>query len=169
MFFKPLIVAALPLFLAGHPDVTSTVQNVPTLVSGVKCATPAAAAANAAALRDMINAARAKAGIAPVALSPRATKAAQAFACEISARRNIDHIGNDGSNVADRLARVGVRVSVVAENTADRFTTPAKAMAAWMASTGHRNNILTPEATQMGIGQAEGDYPTWVLVLYAPL
>jgi uncharacterized protein YkwD len=70
--------------------------------------------------------------------------------------------------MADRLAHVGINIWVAAENTANGYTTVDRTMAAWMASAGHRDNILTPEVTQIGVGQALGSYPTWVLILFKP-
>jgi uncharacterized protein YkwD len=102
-------------------------------------------------------------------LSKPATSAAQSYACEIAARRDISHVGTDGSTVSDRLRRVGVTIRFVAENTAFGYTSLDKTMAAWMASPGHRRNILSSDVTYMGFGQAEGPYPTWVLDLYTPL
>jgi uncharacterized protein YkwD len=169
MSCRPLVTALFAVLLTGCveqsvaiPDATASAARAGATNGG--CTAPA----QAARLLPLVNLERRKAGLAAVALSDRASAAAQAFACEIAARRDISHTGNDGSNVADRLARVGIAVSFVAENSADGYTTPEQAIAAWMESPGHRRNILSAEVTMMGVGQAAGAYPTWVLDLYAP-
>ncbi len=173
MSFKPLIAAALALLVSACVDEPSqghnSSQTRPVAQAAAKpCVVPADVSANAAEMVNRVNAERGKAGLRAVALSGPAIKVAQAFACETSVRRDISHRGNDGSNAGSRLMRTGIRLRVVAENTATGYITADKAIAAWMASSGHRNNILTPEVTLAGVGQAMGAYPTWVLILYAP-
>jgi uncharacterized protein YkwD len=94
---------------------------------------------------------------------------AQKHACDNAAAQSISHVGSDGATLPERLRREGLRVRHAAENTGLGFATPQAAMAFWMGSPGHRANILAPEATQIGIGQADGGArPTWVVNFIRP-
>ena len=180
---KPLLTAFLAILLSacvaetvppqGGPAQGDPAQGDPaqatSAAAGGTCTTPAAASANAAKILTLVNQARREAGLRPVVLSAPVTRVSQAFACEISLRHDISHRGNDGSTIMSRLARIGIVAGSVAENTADGYATPERTFAAWMDSSGHRGNILSPEMTQIGVGQAEGAYPTWVLDLFTPL
>ncbi|MFZ5987056.1 MAG: SafA/ExsA family spore coat assembly protein [Bacillota bacterium] len=49
----------------------------------------------------------------------------------------------------------GIRYSAAGENIAMGQRTPAEVMNAWMNSPGHRNNILSPSFTEIGVGLAK--------------
>ena len=49
----------------------------------------------------------------------------------------------------------GIKYVAAGENIAYGQNTPADVMNAWMNSTGHRNNILSPSFTQIGVGLAK--------------
>lgn len=49
----------------------------------------------------------------------------------------------------------GIRFSAAGENIAMGQQSPAQVMNAWMNSPGHRNNILSPSFTQIGVGLAK--------------
>ena len=133
------------------------------------CPVPSRSASDAAAIVTLVNAARAEAGLGPVSLSAPLSGTAHRHACDNAARQSISHDGSDGSTLAMRLHRDGVKVFYAAENTGLGFDTPQIAMAWWMGSPGHRANILAPEITQIGVGQADGvPRPTWVLDFIAP-
>lgn len=131
------------------------------------CEAPDDAAARAAKLRTLMNAERRRAGLAPLTLSAAGSTVAQHYACEIASRRDIGHVGSDGSTLTERLKRGGLSVGLAAENTGEGFTTPEAGMALWLASPGHRRDILLPDVTQVGIGMTDGPYPTWVVDFYA--
>ena len=111
-----------------------------------------------------MNAELAKAGLQPLVLSTAISEVAHAYACEASARQDIGHVGSDGSKVSERLRRGGITASMVSENNALFYRTPDEAMAGWMDSPPHRENILRPNARNVGIGQAaEGLAAVWVV------
>jgi uncharacterized protein YkwD len=127
------------------------------------CPVPARSASDAETLVALMNAERRKAGLAPLDLSDKVSAVAHAFACDIADRRDIDHTGSDGSLVSERLMRGGLAPLYVAENTAEFYRTPEEAMAAWMASPHHRDNILRREVTTVGVGLADTDKAYWVV------
>lgn len=153
-----LLSACVPIMIppgAQHP-----VRDWP---ASATCPVPARSATDAPRLLALMNAERAKAGLPPLVLSAKASDVAHRFACEIAARGDIDHTGSDGSRLSERLMRGGLAPLYVAENTASFYRTPEDAMAAWMASPPHRDNILRREVTSVGIGQADGTEAYWVV------
>lgn len=57
----------------------------------------------------------------------------------------------------------GITVQLAAENTGLGFTSAESAFAWWMASPDHRANILLARITEVGIGEADGVKPAWVI------
>lgn len=103
---------------------------------------------------DSVNAERAARGIAAVGLHEQLNQAGQAHAADQFSRdcmTQLSHTGTDGSSPGDRIARTGLRVRTWGENIACGQQTPAQVMSAWMNSAGHRDSILNPSFTHIGI------------------
>jgi uncharacterized protein YkwD len=125
-------------------------------------AAPVSAEAPAATL-CLINAQRTSRGLAPLALDAQLGRAATAFANDMVARQFFDHVSPDGVTLLDRLRDAGWLPSsgawTAGENIAwgsSDLGTPAGIVAAWMASPGHRANILRPSFATIGLGIAPG-------------
>jgi uncharacterized protein YkwD len=77
-------------------------------------------------------------------------------------RRYFEHTAPDGRDVGDRLRAIGYARGASAsagENIAYGFgdaSTPATIVRRWMDSPGHREDILRPAFTEIGIGVASG-------------
>jgi uncharacterized protein YkwD len=109
----------------------------------------------------LVNAERAKAGCPALTVDPALTKAAQEHSEDMAAHRNMSHTGSDGSSPADRITGAGYRWSAYGENVAYGYDTPEQVMAGWMASSGHRANILDCGFKEIGVGLAQpGSYWT---------
>ncbi len=150
-------------FVVGYkyPD-----QAKPTAAPAAsRCAAPARAGAMAGAVIAQVNAQRKAKGLGGLRASPKLMKAAQAHACDNAARGGYSHVGSDGSDLSTRLRRTGYKIRVAAENTGLGFDDPARLVAFWMKSPGHRANILNPRVTDVGVGLADGSRPSWVLNL----
>jgi uncharacterized protein YkwD len=82
-----------------------------------------------------------------------------------------DHSFSHGSDFGARISATGFDWSQIGENIADGYQTPAGAVRAWMASTGHCQNILSPEFREVGAGFDDGSAAggfqdgTWTLDL----
>jgi uncharacterized protein YkwD len=100
----------------------------------------------------LTNAERAKAGCPALTLDARLGKAAQAHTDEMSRRGALAHEGANGSTPGDRATAAGYTWSAVAENIAAGQQTPADAVASWMKSPGHRQNILNCTYRHIGVG-----------------
>ena len=138
-------------------------------VLAAQCAVPGNAAAMAGAVYAGVNAERAAAGRAALAPEARLAVAAQAQACDMATTGLRDHRGSDGSAVDERVRRAGFRTCLTAENIGWGYADAGRMLAGWMASPGHRGNILNDRVSAMGVGLAQGaDGPQWVLVLARP-
>lgn len=97
---------------------------------------------------ELTNAERAKAGLAPLAASPcMSQQVAQPFAGTLATAGKLYH-----NDLALIFSRCGGRTA--GENVAMGYRTPEQVVAAWMASPGHKANILNPSFTSLGLGAA---------------
>ncbi len=113
----------------------------------------------------LVNVERAKVGLKPLTRNPLLEQAAQAHADDMFTREYFDHVSPDGSTFAQRIRATGyaktptcrcrVRASM-GENIAKGFTDAASVMKAWMASEGHKENILDDGYEEIGVGIVQG-------------
>ena len=106
-------------------------------------------------LLTAINSARAAAGVPPLRASGSLSSAA-AWQSQVLAQAGyIDHTSPDGSTLLDRLTRARWHGTTAGEDLAVA-PTPSDAVAMWMQSTGHRENLLRPSFHTVGLGLARG-------------
>src|SRR5215475_13208776 len=116
-----------------------------------------------------VNTFRTKNGRGTVVLDTRLTRAA-AMQSETQAKRSwIGHDGPDGSRPKDRAKRAGYRAKIASENVASGQKSFSDVMRSWEGSAGHRENLLRPEVTAIGVAMAKNSSgrPYWTLVLGA--
>jgi uncharacterized protein YkwD len=118
--------------------------------------TPDGLAGAAAAVTDLTNRERVRAGLPPLAADPLLTAAAQAHSADMVARAFYSHTAPDGSRPWDRAAAAGSTRRSIGENIACGQRSPAEVVEGWMNSPGHRANILKPGFTHLGVGFAGG-------------
>ena len=118
------------------------------------------------AARDRINATRADAGRAAVAVNSALTQAATAHARDLARSGAFSHSGSNGSSVADRVRRQGYGFCFVAENIAKGQGSLEQVLNGWLASPAHRRNILASQAREFGLVRGPGNL--WVMVLGKP-
>src|SRR5215213_5035997 len=111
----------------------------------------------------LLNNERAAQGLRPVAEVPDLTQPSRAYSARMVAESFFAHESPDGGTLVDRLTSVGYIAPdgdwTVGENIAwgqGNLSTPRSITAAWMASPGHRKNILTGEFTEIGLGVVTG-------------
>ncbi|MEV4684364.1 CAP domain-containing protein [Streptomyces kurssanovii] len=141
---------------APKPTAPEPVTPKPTAPSTAP-ATDAPASGNVSRVVALVNSERSKAGCSPVTLNAKLTKAAQAHSEDMAAHRNMSHTGSDGSDAGARITRAGYTWSTYGENVAYGYATPESVMAAWMASPGHKRNILDCGFKEIGVGLAQPD------------
>ena len=108
----------------------------------------------------LVNRERAANGAGPLRLNEDLDKAAQEHSESMAAGGYFEHTAPGGDGFLQRLQAAGYLTSThllynVGENIAWgslQDATPASVVAAWMASPGHRANMLNPEFRDIGIG-----------------
>ncbi|RRQ88093.1 CAP domain-containing protein [Streptomyces griseofuscus] len=143
---------------AAQPEQTDAPAPAPTASSTPTPATTATTASGVTAqIVQLVNAERAKAGCQPLTLNAKLTKAAQEHSADMAAHQNMSHTGSDGSDPGTRITQAGYTWSAYGENIAYGYSTAAEVMAGWMASPGHRANILNCGYQEIGVGLAQPD------------
>lgn len=99
----------------------------------------------------LVNEERVAAGLAPLELDPRLVPVARGHATEMLRLRYFSHVSDVTGTPFDRLSAAGIRYTRAGENLAYARSV-ATAHRGLMDSPGHRENILRPEFTRIGIG-----------------
>ncbi|MGW1891134.1 CAP domain-containing protein [Streptomyces sp. NPDC002004] len=121
----------------------------------------ASASDAAKAVLKLVNSERSKAGCSALTINDKLTKAAEAHSKDMAAHQNMSHSGSDGSDPGQRITKAGYNWSAYGENVAYGYATPDSVVQAWMASAGHKRNILDCSFKETGISLAEpGHYWT---------
>lgn len=104
----------------------------------------------------LLNGARESDGRPPLTLNATLSQAADAHSEDMACRDFVDHTGSDGSNWFGRIRAQGYSYSRATENiyvgNPDFGGTPQGAFNWWMSSQVHRDNILDPLVSEVGIG-----------------
>lgn len=105
-------------------------------------------------------------GVAPLTQNSQLDAAAQGHSDAMVNQNFFDHTNPyTGSTADSRVTAAGYAWTAVAENIASGQSSPQSVVASWMASSGHRTNILNPAYVHMGIGV---NGTTWTQVFAAP-
>ena len=112
----------------------------------------------------LLNGERADRGIAALRLNDRLQRAALAHGSDMVEHGFFSHSGRDGSQPAARIRETGYLSAPgnwrIGENLAwgtGELASPKAIVAAWMASSGHRANILQPAYREIGFGVLAGN------------
>ncbi|WP_214108772.1 CAP domain-containing protein [Acrocarpospora catenulata] len=139
----------------GNSDPTQT-HTVPE--TGVDQSHLARLESNVVAL---VNAERAKKNnCQPLRVDHRLVQSARTHSIEMAATNSFVHESPDGSTPWQRMERAGYPHGG-AENIARGYQTAEQAVAGWMASPTHRNNILNCRLTATGVGVSLGPEGPW--------
>jgi uncharacterized protein YkwD len=101
---------------------------------------------------ELVNQQRRQAGLAPVSVNPTLMSCAQQYSSVQAGMGRLSHTGPDGSTPGQRLRRCGYNWRHFGENLAAGYVNADEVVAAWMASPGHRKNILNPRVREIGLG-----------------
>jgi uncharacterized protein YkwD len=131
-----------------------------SLIPPASTARPTAAPSVTAEVVRLTNVERAKAGCGALRIDARLSAAAQEHSADMATRDYFSHISPDGQTPWDRAREAGYP-SPSAENIAMGYPTAAAVVAGWMASDGHRANILNCSSHAVGVGyDPRGNYWT---------
>ncbi|MBO7748674.1 serine protease [Paenibacillus sp. MWE-103] len=119
---------------------------------------------------QQVNAERSKAGVQPLTLSAELNKVAQAKSVDMRDKGYFDHQSPTYGSPFDMMKSFGVSYSYAGENIAAGQQGVQAVMTAWMNSPGHRQNILSPNYTKLGVGYAKGGSmnPYWTQEFIRP-
>lgn len=121
----------------------------------------ASASAYARELLALVNAARARYGLAALELGETLCSGAQRKAEDLHDAQYFSHDSARYGSPFDMMRSFGISYRTAGENIAMGYDTPTAVMDAWMQSAGHRANILQSSYTTLGVGYvADGSY--WV-------
>jgi uncharacterized protein YkwD len=157
--FLAASLAALVVALAGTvssasavvchgADATPAPENLPRIKQATLC---------------LINRQRSGRGLHALRLNSRLERAAYVHSSDMAARNHFSHVSPNGTDLVERLAGVGYVRSSVAWTVGENIgygsggrATPRHMVAAWMASPGHRANVLNRRYREIGIGVVFG-------------
>lgn len=137
------------------------------------CAPPPAVTAVSGITADCVsrvNVERAKVGLRAVTLESRVQSAAQKHSNYQASISTMTHVSANGWHAGDRLHAEGYTWHAYGENVAAGQVGCASVMSAWMASAGHRANILNGTFIHIGVAAAKNSGGTyyWTMDLAAP-
>jgi uncharacterized protein YkwD len=112
----------------------------------------------------LVNQERTSRGLKPLKPNRRLTKAATGHADDMVAKGYFSHDSADGRSFVDRIRNAGYIVPRAFPSLGEDLAwgsgtlgTPRQIVQGWMASPGHRANILNRNFRQAGLGVALGD------------
>jgi uncharacterized protein YkwD len=109
---------------------------------------------------------------APLRMSAQLNEAAGEHARDMAKHHYFDHPDRNGRTSADRVRATGYAEQRVGENIAYGALSTRDAIAGWLKSPGHCENLMDPEFKEMGIAfareQGASTNVYWVQVLAAP-
>jgi uncharacterized protein YkwD len=113
----------------------------------------------------LLNQQRATNGLSPLQREATLDSVAQAYSqammqATAAGPVYLSHTGPDGSTLARRVSAAGYAWNTLGEDLGAGQRTPEQVVAAWMGSPEHRDNILDPDFSDVGIGLAVGP-GTW--------
>lgn len=142
--------------------------------SSASTRTVAAPAAMAASVLAEVNRERRRRGASSLVSDARLNRAAERYARELAARREIEHVSSTPGlrTFRDRMHASGASARIAGENlarlTAAPGTLPDRTVRAWLRSPGHKANLLDPSWRRTGVGVWLGRDGVWYVVqLYA--
>lgn len=108
-------------------------------------------------LHTLINSTRAANGLSTLSLLPTLQRSAQVHSNKMSARGVLSHDG-----WIEGIRSAGFSSPIIGQNVANGFPTPESVVNAWLASPGHRANILSSNYSFSGYGcTTDGRGFTW--------
>lgn len=103
-------------------------------------------------LINLINQERTSRGIGTLSANSQLTTAALNHSEDMACNDFFSHTGSNGSTPWARMAAAGYSGSAMAENIAAGQGSAQQVFDGWMNSSGHRDNMLNPTYTQIGMG-----------------
>ena len=177
LVLSPFIQSIVPQFVL-EPLTTEEVEAPPSteapeaenriVLTPVNEPTPTPAASSqptsiAEQMLRAVNAERVSHGLEALTLNAQLTRSAQAYALKMQQLNFFSHTDPNGGTFRQRNEAAGyTNWQWMGENIAYGQPTVAEVVKDWMNSPLHRDNILEPQARELGVGYVGGDTPYWV-------
>jgi uncharacterized YkwD family protein/spore coat assembly protein SafA len=104
---------------------------------------------------DLVNKNRVSAGLAPLAANWELSRVARYKSQDMISKGYFGHQSPTYGSPFTMMQSFGLHFSAAGENIAYGQRSPQEVMTAWMNSSGHRANIMSPIYTQIGVGAAK--------------
>ena len=113
----------------------------------------------------LVNAERARYGLSALTADAELSRVARYKSRDMREKGYFSHESPTYGTPFQMMKSFGITYRAAGENIAYGYATPAKVVAAWMNSEGHRANILNASYTRLGVGYvADGHYWTQMFV-----
>ncbi|WP_255485522.1 CAP domain-containing protein [Sporosarcina sp. BP05] len=151
--------ATPPAKPAPTPEVTPPVK--PTPEKPAETTSDASVSAIEKAVLDLTNVERQKAGLKPLLTDAKLMNSARQKSTDMASKGYFSHTSPTYGSPFDQMKSNGITYKSAAENIAMGQRSAEEVVKGWMNSPGHRQNILTPGFTHIGIGyDKNGNYWT---------
>ena len=103
--------------------------------------------------------------VEPIKWNDKLEEAAQKHSDWMNKEDNLDHTGENGSSVGDRISETGYTFSTWGENIAWNYPNEEAVVEGWLESDGHCKNIMNASFTEMGVAKSDA---YWTQVFATP-
>jgi len=133
--------------------VITPINGTPVKVTGPASCNYSSSSSYLNEIANLINTARAQAGLSQLSVNPALAAAAQGHSIDMACHGLISHSGSDASSPSQRIAAAGYTASRASEIIYGSGY-PQTAFDWWMNDQVHRDEILNPYVSDMGVGYA---------------
>ncbi len=138
--------------IAANPQI----KNPNLIYPGQKLTIPAVTTSSQESeVARLVNVERAKSGLPALKLNWQLSRVARYKSADMANKGYFAHNSPTYGTPFQMMENFGLRFSAAGENIAYGQRTPAEVMRDWMNSPGHRNNIMSPSFTEIGVGLAK--------------
>ena len=107
---------------------------------------------------DLTNKERAKEGLKALQIDVKLTQSAQAKSQDMKNKNYFDHTSPTYGSPFDQMKSLGITYKSAGENIAMGQRSAAEVVDGWMKSPGHRENIMNPSFTHIGVGLSDSGF-----------
>lgn len=114
---------------------------------------------------NLVNNIRKDYGLSPLKLNSELSAVARLKSSDMREKGYFSHTSPTYGSPFDMMKTFGIKYRTAGENIAMGYRTPQAVVDGWMNSEGHRENILNPSFTEIGVGYiANGNYWTQMFI-----
>ena len=110
---------------------------------------------------ELVNKERVKKGLVPLKLNKKLNDIALKKSNDMAINNYFSHNSKKLGTPFEQMKKSGIKYKTAGENIAKGQKTPQEVMTTWMNSKGHRDNIMNPKFTEMGISRDTQNKYVW--------